>query len=72
MFKMGVESELDGIKAWDNAATPDSVAKCGYDAMLKGDLVKINEMGLGFMVNWVVPLLPRKKMLKISQQFMEK
>jgi short-subunit dehydrogenase len=64
--------DLDGIKAWDNAATPDSVAKCGYDAMLKGDLVKINEMGLGFMVNWVVPLLPRKKMLKISQQFMEK
>jgi short-subunit dehydrogenase len=64
--------DLDGIKAWDNAATPESVAKCGYDAMLKGDLVKINEMGLSFMVNWVVPFMPRKTMLKMSQQFMEK
>ena len=64
--------DLDGTKAWDNAATPDSVAKCGYDAMLKGDLVKINETGLSFMVNWVVPFLPRKTMLKMSQKFMEK
>ena len=64
--------DLDGIKAWDNAATPDSVAKCGYDAMLKGNLVKINEIGLSFMVNWVVPFLPRKTMLKMSQKFMEK
>jgi len=64
--------DLDGTKAWDNAATPDSVAKCSYDAMLKGDLVKINETGLSFMVNWVVPFLPRKTMLKMSQKFMEK
>lgn len=64
--------DLDGIKAWDKAATPESVAKCGYDAMLKGDLVKINEMGLSFMLNWVIPFLPRKTVLKISQQAMEK
>jgi short-subunit dehydrogenase len=64
--------DLDGIKAWDNAATPDSVAKCGYDAMLKGDLVKINEIGLSFMAKWVVPFIPRKTMLKMSQKFMEK
>ncbi len=64
--------DLDGIKIWDKAATPESVAKCGYDAMLKGDLIKINEMGLNFMLNWVVPLLPRKTVLKISQKAMEK
>jgi len=64
--------DLDGIKAWDNAATPASVAKCGYDAMMKGDLIKINEMGLSFMLNWVIPFMPRKTMLKMSQKFMEK
>jgi short-subunit dehydrogenase len=64
--------DLNGIKAWDKAATPESVAKCGYDAMLKEDLVKINEKGLSFMLNWVIPFLPRKTILKISQQAMEK
>jgi len=64
--------DLDGIDLWDKAATPESVAKCGYNAMLKGDLVKINEMGLNFMLNWVVPFLPRRTVLKISQKAMEK
>jgi len=62
--------DLDGIDLWDKAATPESVAKCGYNAMLKGDLVKINEMGLNFMLNWVVPFLPRRTVLKISQKAM--
>lgn len=64
--------DLDGIKAWDKAATPESVARCGYDAMLKDELVKINEKGLSFILNWVIPFLPRKTVLKISQQAMEK
>lgn len=64
--------DLDGIKAWDNAATPESVARCGYDAMLKGDHVKINEMGLSFMLNWVIPFMPKKTVLNMSQKFMEK
>jgi hypothetical protein len=40
--------------------------------MLKGDLVKINEPPLNFMLGWVVPLLPRKLVLKISRKTMEK
>lgn len=64
--------DLDGIDLWDKAATPESVAKCGYDAMMEGKLVKINEMGLSFMLNWVVPFIPRKTVLKISQKAMEK
>jgi len=63
---------LEGTSAWDNAASPESVAKCGYDAMMKGELVKINEPSLDVLVNWVVPFLPRKAALKISQQAMEK
>lgn len=46
-------------------ATPQSVAKCGYDAMLKGDLIAINEGRLSFMLNWVFPFLPRRRVLKI-------
>jgi len=64
--------DLDGTSMWDNAASPESVAKCGYDAMMKGELVKINDASLSFMVNWVMPFLPRKTMLKMSQEFMEK
>lgn len=64
--------DLEGVKAWDKAATPESVAKCGYDAMVKGDLLKINEKGLDFMLNWVIPFMPRKSVLKMSRQFMEK
>ncbi len=64
--------DLEGNSLWDNAATPESVAKCGYEAMMKGELVKINEPRLDFMLNWVIPFLPRKTVLKISQQAMEK
>lgn len=64
--------DLDGVKLWDKAKTPESVAKYGYDAMVKGDLIKINERGLNFMLNWIIPFLPRKTILNISQQGMEK
>ncbi|NEO56965.1 MAG: SDR family oxidoreductase [Okeania sp. SIO3B5] len=63
---------LEGNSMWDNAASPESVAKCGYEAMMKGELVKINEPSLSFMLNWVIPFLPRKTVLKMSQKTMEK
>ncbi|NEQ40402.1 MAG: SDR family oxidoreductase [Okeania sp. SIO3I5] len=63
---------LEGNSMWDNAASAKSVAECGYNAMMKGDLVKINERSLSFMVNWVMPFLPRKTVLKMSQKTMEK
>jgi len=63
---------LEGLKLWDKAATPQSVAQCGYEAMLKGELIKINERGLNFMINWAVPFLPRRTVLKMSQMAMEK
>lgn len=64
--------DLEGIKVWEKAKSAESVAQCGYDAMLDGELVKINERGLSFALNWVVPFLPRKTVLNISQQAMEK
>lgn len=64
--------DLEGLEAWDKAATAESVAIVGYKAMEKGQLIAINERGLKFLINWIVPLLPRKTVLKLSRQFMEK
>lgn len=64
--------DLAGTSLWDKAASPESVAACGYEAMLRGDLVKINEASLSFALGWVIPFLPRKAVLKISRKTMEK
>ena len=63
---------LEGVDIWKNAKSAKSVAMFGYKAMQKGQLVAINEPSLRFMLNWVIPFLPRKMMLKISRQAMEK
>jgi len=64
--------DLEGTMLWENAAAPESVAACGYEAMLRGELVTINEPQLSFLLNWIVPLLPRKAVLKVSRKTMEK
>tara|TARA_B110000977_G_scaffold38611_1_gene51874 strand:- start:1152 stop:1709 length:558 start_codon:yes stop_codon:yes gene_type:complete len=52
--------------------TPRSVAKYGYDAMSRGELVAINEKQLDFMVNWIIPLLPRRVVLKMIERMQRK
>ena len=64
--------DLEGIDVWKKARSASSVAECGYKAMEKGKLVVINEGVLSFLLNWVIPLLPRKTVLKMSRQAMEK
>ncbi|MCY0095484.1 SDR family NAD(P)-dependent oxidoreductase [Hoeflea ulvae] len=54
-------TDLDVTKT---GATAESVAKFGYDAMLKGKLRVINDRKMRFMLNWIVPLLPRRMVLK--------
>lgn len=39
------------------------VAKHGYDAMEKGELFTINDRRLSFMLNWLMPFVPRRKLL---------
>ncbi len=65
-------SDLEGNNMWDRAKSPASVAKVGYEAMLKGKLVAINELSLSFLLNWIVPFLPRRMVLRMSRQSMEK
>ena len=64
--------DLQGVDVWKNARTAESVAQCGYKAMERGELVAFNECKLRLMLDWIVPLLPRRTVLKVSRQAMEK
>lgn len=64
--------DLDGVEIFNNAKSPASVAKVGYEAMMRGKLLAFNEWNLKFMLEWVVPFLPRRTLLKMSRQSMEK
>lgn len=63
---------LDGVDIWKNAKSSASVAECGYKAMEQGKLVAFNEGKLRLMLDWIIPFLPRKVILKTSRQAMEK
>lgn len=66
-------ANLEGTGLADQkGATPASVAKVGYDAMLKGDLIAINEGRLAFMINWLIPFLPRRRVLKMVEEMQTK
>ncbi len=64
--------DLQGVGVWKNAKSAQSVAEYGYRAMEKGELVAFNEGKLKFALEWVIPLLPRKTVLKMSRRAMEK
>lgn len=46
-------------------ATAESCAKHGYDAMMQGKLVTVNQKSHSFFVNWVIPFIPRRWALKM-------
>ena len=46
-------------------ANAADVAKFGYDAMMRGELISINERLLSFLMNWIIPLVPRRTALGI-------
>ncbi len=55
-----------------NEKSAASVAKIGYDAMLAGKLHIVNEWGLHILTNWILPLLPRRRVLKIIRKMQTK
>jgi short-subunit dehydrogenase len=64
---------LHGTKlASGGGKSASSVAKYGYDAMSRGELVAVNEKPLDFMVNWVIPLLPRRAVLMMIERMQRK
>ncbi|GGB37601.1 short-chain dehydrogenase [Roseibium aquae] len=58
-------ADLHGTHLTRSGATAESVARIGYQAMMEGKLIAINARGLNVALNWVVPLVPRRLMLKL-------
>lgn len=54
------------------SATAESVAQHGYDAMMAGKLVTINEYGLRFMINWLMLFMPHRMKLKMIRKMQTK
>ncbi|MEM8591256.1 MAG: SDR family oxidoreductase [Pseudomonadota bacterium] len=66
-------AELEGTQLVNQkGATARSVAKIGYDAMRRGQLVVINEKFLDFMLNWITPLVPRRMLLNMVSKMQAK
>ena len=65
-------ANLEGTNLVQNGATAASVAKHGYDAMMQGTLVTVNERMLSFLLNWVTPLMPRRSVLKMVERMQAK
>lgn len=66
-------ADLEGtamVKA--GGATAKSVAKHGYDAMMQGRLVTINEKMLSLMMEWIIPVMPRRLVLKMVEKSQSK
>lgn len=70
--EFAARADLDGTDLVKSGATPRSVAKYGYDAMRRGELRAINDGRLRFMLNWIVPWLPRWTVLKMVRRMQEK
>lgn len=65
-------ANLEGTDLVKGGSTAESVAKHGYDAMLAGRLVTINEKMLSFALNWIVPFAPRRLVLSMVQKMQAK
>ncbi len=66
-------ADLQGTNLANNkGATPEEVAKISYEGMENGELVIFNTARYKFLLNWVVPLLPRRRVLKISERMQSK
>jgi short-subunit dehydrogenase len=66
-------SGLTGTKLVSSGgASARSVARHGYDAMLKGERVTVNEKRLAFALDWVIPLLPRRAVAQMVERMQAK
>ncbi|SFI96131.1 SDR family NAD(P)-dependent oxidoreductase [Jannaschia pohangensis] len=52
--------------------SPASVARIAYQAMRAGQLLVVNEGLLSVLVNWVIPLMPRRMVLKMVRRMQTK
>lgn len=65
-------ANLRGTNLASSPKSATSVAKIGYDGMLRGRLHVINDWFLRLQMNWIVPLSPRRIVLKMVRRLQEK
>ncbi|MCF2871764.1 SDR family NAD(P)-dependent oxidoreductase [Octadecabacter sp. G9-8] len=65
-------ADLGGTDLVKSGKTPQSVAKHGYDAMVAGKLVTVNETQLGILTQWIIPFLPRRMVLNMIEKMQSK
>lgn len=53
-------------------ATAESVAELGYESMMAEKLVVINTTKLSILLQWIIPFLPRRMVLKMSDDLQSK
>lgn len=70
--EFGEVANFKGASAFQKPASAVDVAKVGYQAMQQGRLVAINDWRISLLLNWMVPFLPRKTVLRLSRGYMEK
>jgi len=56
----------------NGGAKADDVALIGYRAMMNKKLVVINEYGLSFLLQWIIPFMPRRWVLKMGANLQKK
>ena len=70
-FAQTADLEGTGL-ANQKGATPAEVAAFGYKAMQNGELRAINDGRLRFMLNWIVPFMPRRSALNMIKKMQAK
>ncbi len=66
-------ANLEGTSLANNkGATPEEVAEIAYEAMEKGELVIFNSARYKFLLSWVAPFLPRRRVLKMAEKMQAK
>lgn len=70
--EFAVAGNLEGLAGWRFAKSAQSVAQCGYEAMLDSELLVFNEGLLKFALNWILPWVPRRWLLAVVKKAMTK
>lgn len=66
------KADMGGFRSPKQMASPQSVARIGYDAMMKGKLFVINDWKLTLLLRYITPFVPRNIILDAARQFSER
>ncbi len=59
---------LEGVDLFKMALSPAHTAKKGYRGMEKARMIVFDQKLLTFSVNWIIPFVPRKMLLKMIEK----